>query len=247
VARRVESGEIKIIRRLRQSSNNVINMIMFTGILLLVLLPILRALNFGRTCTSMNTNTFQLQSKFRIMDAKLMACVSNSKSKMDGGTTSPSYCRYSTGTTTRLHMTLRDSGSYSYSGSVRPGKVSPQRTVRDPNIMLPDYALSGRPKPQVHMPWMPTVEIKTTKEIDLMRAAGRCAREVLDIAGQAIQPGITTDEIDALVHVETLKVGSTFLSFHGSYNSFGMYTCTDNQTFCFLIALVCREVLIHHH
>jgi hypothetical protein len=186
-------------------------MIMFTGIVLLVvLLPILRAWHFGSTCTSMNT--FQLQSKFSSMDAKFIASVSNSK--IDVGTTSTSYgcC---TGTTTRLPMTLRDSGSYPYSGSVRPGKLSPQRTVRDPNIMLPDYALSGRPKPQVHMPWMPTVEIKTTKEIDLMRAAGRCAREVLDIAGQAVQPGITTDEIDALVHAETLKVG-TLLSFHSS-------------------------------
>jgi hypothetical protein len=96
--------------------------------------------------------------------------------------------------------------SFTYSGSVRPGKQSPQRVVTDPTIVLPDYALDGKPKKQSHspLPWM--IEVKTPKEIELMRAAGRCAREVLDIAGQAIQPGVTTDEIDALVHEETLKV-----------------------------------------
>lgn len=56
------------------------------------------------------------------------------------------------------------------------------------------------------MPWI--VEVKTPKEIELMRAAGRVAREVLDIAGQAVRVGITTDEIDHLVHAETIKVRS---------------------------------------
>ena len=94
---------------------------------------------------------------------------------------------------------------FAYSGSVRPGKQSPQRVVTNSNIVLPDYALDSRPKKtSSSLPWV--IEVKTPSEIELMRAAGRCAREVLDIAGQAIQPGITTDEIDALVHEETLKV-----------------------------------------
>lgn len=98
------------------------------------------------------------------------------------------------------------SKAFSYSGTIRPGRQSPQRIVTNPNIMLPDYALDGKPKKysQSPLPWM--IEVKSPKEIELMRAAGRCAREVLDIAGQAVQPGITTDEIDALVHEETLKV-----------------------------------------
>lgn len=54
------------------------------------------------------------------------------------------------------------------------------------------------------LPWV--VEVKTAEEIVKMRAAGKVAREVLDIAGQAVRPGITTDEIDALVHQETIKV-----------------------------------------
>jgi hypothetical protein len=54
------------------------------------------------------------------------------------------------------------------------------------------------------MPWV--IEPKTPEEIEKMRAAGRVAREVLDIAGRAVRVGITTDEIDQLVHEETLKV-----------------------------------------
>lgn len=148
--------------------------------IVLLLLPLFGALHLA----SILVTSVALQSKVSVMETKSVVCLSNSKT--DFGDSISSYC---------------------YSGSVRPGKVSPQRIVTDPDILLPDYALSGRPKPQLHMPWMPIVEIKTSQEMDLMRAAGRCAREVLDIAGQAVQPGITTDEIDALVHVETLKVG----------------------------------------
>lgn len=54
------------------------------------------------------------------------------------------------------------------------------------------------------MPWV--IEPKTPEEIEKMRAAGRVAREVLDIAGRAVRVGITTDEIDQLVHEETLQV-----------------------------------------
>lgn len=51
------------------------------------------------------------------------------------------------------------------------------------------------------------IEVKTAVEIEKMRAAGRVAREVLDLAGRMVQqPGITTDDIDQLVHDETLKV-----------------------------------------
>jgi methionyl aminopeptidase len=49
-----------------------------------------------------------------------------------------------------------------------------------------------------------------------MRAAGRVAREVLDIAGQAVRVGITTDEIDHLVHAETIKVRLSG-AIHGSF------------------------------
>ena len=57
------------------------------------------------------------------------------------------------------------------------------------------------------------IEVKTAEEIEKMRAAGKVAREVLDAAGKMVRPGVTTDEIDNLVHEETLKVCLNFVFF----------------------------------
>ncbi len=45
-----------------------------------------------------------------------------------------------------------------------------------------------------------TVHIKTPAEIDKMRVAGRLAAEVLEMIVEHVQPGITTDELDAICH-----------------------------------------------
>jgi len=97
--------------------------------------------------------------------------------------------------------------SFPYAGAIRPGQQSPQRTVLDNAIVKPDYAETGIPKngnSRALLPWL--IEVKTDQEIEKMRAAGKLARQVLDMAGQAVAPGVTTDEIDKLVHEETVKV-----------------------------------------
>ena len=74
-------------------------------------------------------------------------------------------------------------------------------------ILLPIFfaALGIKPKNVSRMlPWV--IEVKTEEEIEKMRAAGRVAREVLDLAGRMVCAGVTTDEIDNVVHEETLKV-----------------------------------------
>jgi methionyl aminopeptidase len=53
-----------------------------------------------------------------------------------------------------------------------------------------------------------SVEIKTTREIDAMREVGRLAADTLSRVGELIRPGITTDEINAFVHEDTLKKGA---------------------------------------
>jgi methionyl aminopeptidase len=53
-----------------------------------------------------------------------------------------------------------------------------------------------------------SVEIKTAREIDAMREVGRLAADTLSRAGELIRPGITTDEINAFVHEDTLKKGA---------------------------------------
>jgi hypothetical protein len=42
----------------------------------------------------------------------------------------------------------------------------------------------------------------------LRRAACRMAREILDLAGRSVRVGMSTDEIDQLVHEETVKRGA---------------------------------------
>ena len=47
--------------------------------------------------------------------------------------------------------------------------------------------------------------ILTGKELQEMRLACRLAADTLEMIGEHIQPGITTDEINTLVHEYTLK------------------------------------------
>jgi len=45
-----------------------------------------------------------------------------------------------------------------------------------------------------------TVTIKTPAEQDQMRVAGRLAADVLDMIGDYVRPGVTTDELDRICH-----------------------------------------------
>ncbi len=45
-----------------------------------------------------------------------------------------------------------------------------------------------------------TVTIKTAEEQDKMRVAGRLAADVLDMIGEHVRPGVTTDDLNAICH-----------------------------------------------
>lgn len=53
-----------------------------------------------------------------------------------------------------------------------------------------------------------SVEIKTQREIEAMREVGRLAADSLSKVAELIRPGITTNEINAFVHEDTLKKGA---------------------------------------
>eukprot|EP00536_Pseudo-nitzschia_multiseries_P015756 jgi/Psemu1/299092/fgenesh1_pm.946_\ len=64
-----------------------------------------------------------------------------------------------------------------------------------------------------------------------MRASGKLAREILDLAGRHVAPGITTDAIDAIVHEAVLAAGAypSPLNYHG----FPKSCCTSvNEVIC---------------
>ena len=53
------------------------------------------------------------------------------------------------------------------------------------------------------------IEIKTSAEIEGMRAAGRLASEVLDYIAAHVKPGVTTGELDRLCHAYMVDVQGT--------------------------------------
>lgn len=108
-------------------------------------------------------------------------------------------------------------------------RTGPTRTVPD-SIMKPDYAQSGEPKARgMLMPW--DIPVNSPEDIEGIRKAARAAREVLDIAGASVKVGMTTDEIDRVVHEETVKRGGypSPLNYHG----FPKSVCTSiNEVVC---------------
>jgi len=85
-----------------------------------------------------------------------------------------------------------------------PGTLSPTRSV-PANIVRPEYV--GKPQPQRYT----GPDVQSGETIEKMRVAGRIAAQALAEVGEAVKPGITTDELD--------RVGHEFLCDHGAYPS----------------------------
>lgn len=118
---------------------------------------------------------------------------------------------------------------FNYTGLLRPGAFSENPPIPD-GILKPDYWKDAKPKGKVpRFAWeIPTL---SDDEIAKMRVSCRMAREVLDIAGAMVAPGVLTDEIDALVFAETVKRGAypSPLNYHG----FPKSCCTSiNEVVC---------------
>ncbi|KAJ7268837.1 peptidase M24, structural domain-containing protein [Mycena haematopus] len=93
---------------------------------------------------------------------------------------------------------------YSFTGPVRPTyPLSPRRAIPD-HIQLPEYAQDGIPKAEQRAAGKPP-QILNIEEIEKMKTVCRMSREILDIAAAAVRPGITTDEIDEIVHNATIE------------------------------------------
>jgi len=107
---------------------------------------------------------------------------------------------------------------------LQPGQLSPVRSV-PAHIPRPEYV--GKPGPtRTNESWVQPPEV-----IEAMRVAGRIAAQALVVAGEAVAPGVTTDQVDAVVH--------EFLCDHGAYPStlgyrgFPKSCCTSlNEVIC---------------
>jgi methionyl aminopeptidase len=75
------------------------------------------------------------------------------------------------------------------------------------------------------------IDIKSPREIDLMRTVCRLAAETLLLVGEKIRVGMTTDDIDRIVHEDTLRQGARPAPLN--YKGFPKSVCTSiNDVVC---------------
>ena len=92
-------------------------------------------------------------------------------------------------------------------------------------IARPEYV--GRPAPSPYT----GSHVQTPETIEKMRIAGRLAAQAMAAAGAAVRPGLTTDDLDAIVHAYLLDHGA-YPSTLG-YRGFPKSCCTSvNDVIC---------------
>lgn len=111
---------------------------------------------------------------------------------------------------------------------LQPGRPTPIRTVPT-EIPRPEYA------------WKETVHenegepfVQTAETIEKMREASRIAANALAAAGAAVEPGVTTDELDRVAH--------EYMCDHGSYPSTLGYMGFPKSCCVSLNEIVCHGI-----
>ena len=107
---------------------------------------------------------------------------------------------------------------------------SPDRPLPD-HIPRPDYYTTGQAEAERRSDARETPPVLSEKAIQKMRAACKLGREILDAAHRIIRPGVTTDEIDRVVHEYTVDHGAYPAPLH--YFDFPKSVCTSvNEVVC---------------
>lgn len=99
------------------------------------------------------------------------------------------------------------------------------------SIPKPDYYSDGIPRSEIKSKQQHTVPIRTGDALDGIRTACRVGRLVLDRAHAAIAPGVTTDDIDRVVHEACMEYGAYPSPYN--YFNFPKSVCTSiNEVIC---------------
>ncbi|TCD69726.1 Methionine aminopeptidase 1 [Steccherinum ochraceum] len=121
-------------------------------------------------------------------------------------------------------------GTFRYTGDLRPRYPLSSKREVPPHIKRPDYAEDGIPVSETRRAGQPP-QILTPEEQEKMRTVCRMGRDILDAAAEFVRPGVTTDEIDEVVHNETIK-RNAYPSPLG-YRNFPKSVCTSvNEVIC---------------
>ncbi|KAK4520745.1 uncharacterized protein ATC70_006625 [Mucor velutinosus] len=120
--------------------------------------------------------------------------------------------------------------TFKYTGPLRAVyPLSPRRQV-PAEIARPDYSETGISKSE-YMARSSDIKVCNAEEIEGIRKACAITREVLEIAANSIRVGMTTDELDAIVHEATIKRGAYPSPLN--YNYFPKSCCTSlNEVIC---------------
>jgi len=121
---------------------------------------------------------------------------------------------------------------YKFTGKLRPGLVSAYRPV-PPHIKKPDYAnsITGESLAEKQMKQNNNITVHTPEQIERLRKSCKIAAELLAIGAAAVKVGITTDEIDRIVH-EACIARNAYPSPLG-YGMFPKSLCTSvNEVVC---------------
>jgi methionyl aminopeptidase len=107
--------------------------------------------------------------------------------------------------------------------ALTPGRLSPRREV-PAHIPRPEYV--GKREPR-----RTNTTVQTPETVERMRHAGRLAAQAVVLAGEHCKPGVTTDEIDEVVH-QFLIEHDAYPSTLG-YKGFPKSCCTSlNEVIC---------------
>ncbi|KAG9015141.1 Methionine aminopeptidase 1 [Tulasnella sp. JGI-2019a] len=133
---------------------------------------------------------------------------------------------------TNADGTLNPFPKYNFRGSLRPAyPLSPRRPVPE-HIPRPDYADDSEGYPASESTRAAfEAQVLTKPQIEKMRVVSRMSREILDLAASHVKPGITTDEIDAIVHEATIARNAYPSPLN--YRCFPKSVCTSiNEIIC---------------
>ena len=92
--------------------------------------------------------------------------------------------------------------------------TAPARSTRSPRGCSPRWAERGVPCPAERDRM---IEYKTPEQMQAMRRAGLVVAETLELLRDAVRPGVTTADLDAVAeqHIRSRGATSNFLNYHG--------------------------------
>ncbi|WP_066526016.1 type I methionyl aminopeptidase [Corynebacterium bouchesdurhonense] len=113
-------------------------------------------------------------------------------------------------------------------GKLTPGTPTPIRKVPE-HIERPEYVWKDEVQEGVGEPF-----VQTPETIEAMREASKIAANALATVGNAVKPGVTTDELDGIVH--------EYLLDHGAYPSTLGYRGYTKSSCVSLNEIVCHGI-----